>query len=532
MDRIFTELQSFPNHVSHGALQFILVFFVPGLRRILLLSNFFMKKSFRFASDAQHIIMTHTSHPFFHFTPPQYWLNDPNGMVFFDGEWHLFYQHNPFGMDWGHMSWGHAISRDLVHWEHLPTALPEQPEFMIFSGSAVVDWANTSGLGDGIIPPLIAAYTAHGTVEQAQHIAFSTDRGRTWMDYAANPVIALAQKDFRDPKIFWHAPTQHWVMAVALPLQKQVRFYGSPDLRAWTRLSDFGPSGVADGAWECPDFFPLHIDGDVEQIKWVLKVDNGLSTGSASGGQYFIGDFDGATFACDDPPERVRPLDFGADFYAAQSWSDAPDNRRVWLAWMSHWAYAAKTPAAGWRGMMTLPREVALRTFADGPHLVQQPVRELQALRGEHHCIANVSSAEANAWLTAQGVSGAALEIDIAFAPHSHACGEFGVRVRVGADEKTVIGYAPRQQQLFVDRSRAGDSSFSPGFDARLATTVPLRNGTLKLHVFVDACSVEVFAGDGRVVMSDLIFPKDDSTGVVVFGDARVQSLDLWLLSL
>jgi fructan beta-fructosidase len=492
------------------------------------------------------------SNPSFHFTAPQHWLNDPNGLVYLDGEWHLFFQHNPFGIDWGHMSWGHAVSRDLIHWEHLPVALPEQPGYMIFSGSAAVDWDNTGGFGDGAGPALVAAYTAHRDGNEAQHIAYSLDHGRTWTNYAGNPVIDLGLKDFRDPKIFWHAPAQRWVMATVLPDQRKVRFYGSSNLRDWTHLSDFGPAGSIGGVWECPDFFALKADptpfpspfagrGDLRE-KWILKVDDQAGIGNASGGQYFIGDFDGVTFTCDDPPERVRPLDFGMDFYAAQSWNDAPDGRRVWLAWMSYWAYGAKTPTSPWRGMMSLPRELALRRFEDGLHLVHQPARELQALRRAHHHIADVSADEANAWLRAQDVRGTALEIEVTVSvppPPSASLqgraaqwgGEMGLRVRVGAAEETVIGYAPIEQQLYVDRSRAGDNSFSPRFDDRHAASVPLRDGALRLHVFVDACSVEVFADEGRVVLSELIFPSDTSDGVTVFGEGvRVQSLDVWNL--
>ncbi len=479
------------------------------------------------------------SAPCYHFTPPRYWLNDPNGLVYFDGEWHLFYQHNPLGMDWGHMSWGHAVSRDLVHWEHLPVALHEEAErgVMIFSGSAAVDWRNTSGFGEGDAPLLVAAYTAHSEREQTQHIAYSTDRGRTWTQYAGNPVIAIGSREFRDPKLFWHAPTQRWIMVCVLADQHRVRFFGSPNLRDWHHLSDFGPAGAADGLWECPDFFPLRIDStsdpsgrDDKREKWILKVDTSRGIDGHSGAQYFIGEFDGTTFTCDDPPARVRPLDYGADFYAAQSWSDAPDDRRVWIAWMSNWAYARTTPTSPWRGMMTVPRELMLRTFDDGVHLTQQPAGELRALRQAHHHIAGAGVDEANAWLQSQGIRGAAVEIAATFACSNSA--EFGLRVRVGAAEETVIGYNVAEGQLFVDRSRSGDVSFSPRFDERHAAPCTLRAGSLALHVLVDACSVEVFADGGRIVISDLIFPQPESDGLSLFGDesVRVQSLDVWRL--
>jgi fructan beta-fructosidase len=466
--------------------------------------------------------------PTFHFTCPDHWINDPNGLVYADEEWHLFYQLNPFGNDWGHMSWGHAVSRDLLHWEHLPIALHEDVERgeMIFSGSAAVDWHNISGLGTGARLPLVAAYTAHSAREQTQHLAFSVDGGRTWVPYAGNPVIAISSREFRDPKLFWHAPTRRWVMACALADRHQVRFYGSVDLRAWTLLSDFGPAGSADGLWECPDLFWLPTDDDPPQQRWVLKVDD-----QRFGAQYFIGQFDGVRFTCDDQPDRIHRVDFGRDFYAAQSWNDAPAGRHVWLAWMNHWDYARRTPALPWRGMMTLPRELALQRFPDGLHLVQCPVRELRNLRRTHHGCAGLSVAEADCWLRERGVRGTALEIAAEFACAGAAT--FGLHVRTGAAEQTTISYHAPQGRLMVDRSRSGDVSFSPHFDERSAALCPLRNGTLALHIVVDAYSVEVFADGGRVVLSSLIFPQPESDGVRIFGDGevRVESLDVWPLA-
>src|SRR5687768_16479998 len=202
--------------------------------------------------------------PGYHFTPPQNFMNDPNGLVFYDGEYHLFYQHNPFGDVWGRMSWGHAVSRDLVHWGHFPVALQEEDGIMIFSGSTVVDWQNTSGFGTEDNPPLVAIYTGHTDIEQTQNIAYSTDRGRSWIKYEGNPVIAIGAREFRDPKVFWHEPTKQWVMVSVLADQHKVRFDGSSDLKHWTYLSDFGPAGAVNGWWECPDLFPLAIEDQPE----------------------------------------------------------------------------------------------------------------------------------------------------------------------------------------------------------------------------------------------------------------------------
>ena len=247
--------------------------------------------------------------PQFHFTPAKNWMNDPNGMVFYDGEYHLFYQYNPFGDKWGHMSWGHAVSRDLVHWKHLPVALYEENDVMIFSGSAVVDWKNTSGFGHNGEPPLIAIYTGHYTKKplQNQHIAYSNDRGRTWTKFEGNPVLDIGEKDFRDPKVFWHEPTKNWVMTVAWPVEKKVRFYASPNLKQWMHLSDFGPVGSTQGIWECPDLFPLQIENG-RGSRWALIVNVGSgAVAGGSGCQYFIGTFDGIQFTLDPSYPKPQP---------------------------------------------------------------------------------------------------------------------------------------------------------------------------------------------------------------------------------
>ena len=324
--------------------------------------------------------------PAYHFTPPENFMNDPNGMVFYRGEYHLFYQHNPFGPTWGHMCWGHAVSPDMLRWQHLPVALREDDGVMIFSGSAVVDWRNTSGFGAADDPPLIAIYTGHTAAEQTQCIAYSLDAGRTWTKYAGNPVISIGSRNFRDPKVFWHEATRRWIMVSALADQSRVRFYGSPDLIHWEHLSDFGPAGSS-GVWECPDLFPLAVEGEGDTVRWMLKVDVGpknLPKGMCA--QHFIGQFDGVRFVNDNPPDLTLWSDYGKDFYAAQSWSDVPatDGRRLWLAWMSNWQEANTTPTTPWRGAMTIPRSLALRRYPEGLRLVQRPAMELASLHRGH----------------------------------------------------------------------------------------------------------------------------------------------------
>ncbi|MGW1951482.1 GH32 C-terminal domain-containing protein [Streptomyces sp. NPDC001920] len=261
---------------------------------------------------------TETYRPQFHFTPEKNWMNDPNGLVYYKGEYHLFYQYNPNGNSWGDMSWGHAVSKDLVHWQELPLALSHDDEEMVFSGSAVVDWNNTTGFGTEKNPPMVAIYTSayKDGGKQAQSLAYSTDRGRTWTKYQGNPVIDIGSKDFRDPKVQWYAPTKSWLMTVSLSAEHKVRFYSSKNLKDWTQLSEFGPAGATGGVWECPDLFPLAVDGDRNNIKWVLVVNlnpGGIAGGSAA--QYFIGDFDGEKFTADDkgtytPPTGTVTQDF------------------------------------------------------------------------------------------------------------------------------------------------------------------------------------------------------------------------------
>ncbi|GJG87520.1 hypothetical protein tb265_27010 [Gemmatimonadetes bacterium T265] len=490
--------------------------------------------------------------PQYHFTPAANWMNDPNGLVYYDGEWHLFYQHNPFGNRHGHISWGHAVSTDLVHWQNLPVAIPHTGAEGVWSGSAVVDWQNTSGFGQGGKPPMVAIYTGfdEAAKRQAQHIAYSTDRGRTWTRYAGNPVLTLdlGLPDFRDPKVFWHAPTGRWVMVVSLPTEHKVRFYGSPNLKQWSLLGDFGPAGATGGVWECPDLFEVPVDGDPRHTRWVLVVNvnpGGIAGGSAT--QYFVGRFDGNRFAADEPSPRtanpgaptVRWADYGKDLYATVSWSDVPraDGRRVWIGWMSNWQYAFEIPTSPWRSAMSVPRTVALTTTRDGLRLVQQPVVELERLRGERRHVGPQTIPVGSTSLAARGVTGKSMEIAATFEVNSAEPGrasEFGLKVRTGNGEETVIGIDPKARQLIVDRTRSGQVGFHADFPSREAAPLPVEDGRVRLRVLVDWSSVEVFAGDGRVVVTDQIFPAPESEGVQLYakgGTARLVSLDAWPLA-
>ncbi len=487
------------------------------------------------AAVAQTATYREPYRPQFHFTPEINWTNDPNGLVFHDGEWHLFYQYNPFGNVWGHMSWGHAVSEDLFSWKHLPVAVPEADGVMAFSGSAVTDILNTSGFGRDGKAPLVAIYTSRTETDQTQSLAYSTDRGRTWTQYEGNPVLDAEDPAFRDPKVIWHKPTQRWVMAVVLADQRKVSFYGSADLRSWTHLSDFGPEGAHPVSnWECPDLFELPVEGEPGESKWILQVDSGRGhPWLGSGCQYFVGDFDGERFTNDNPPETVLWLDWGRDFYAAQSYSGVPamDGRRIVVGWISNWMYARQMPTSPWRGAQSAPRVLRLRRFPEGLRLVQLPVREIQSLREPELQLRDVSLEEANARIEETGFSGAVLdlhaEIDLGAAT------EAGFRVLQGADEETVVGYTATPPEVYVDRTKSGDVSFHETFAGRHSARLRNTDGRIELRILVDRSVVEVFAAGGRVSITDRVFPDPSSSGLSAFsegGAARIASLSVWKL--
>ncbi len=476
---------------------------------------------------------TQVHRPQFHFSPPRNWINDPNGLVFHRGEYHLFYQFNPFGEHWGHMSWGHAVSRDLVHWKHLPLALAEESGVMIFSGSAVVDLTNSSGLGKKGRAPVVAIYTGHTRRLQTQNLAFSSDDGRTWKKYSGNPVLNIGKKDFRDPKVFWHRPSRQWVMVVALPTDRKVLFFGSPNLIKWKRLGEFGPAGAVGGVWECPDLFELPIAGSQGGKKWVLIIN--LNPGAVAGGsgtQYFTGNFDGSTFAAD-KSDQPRWADHGRDFYAAVSWSDLPesDGRRIWIGWMSNWEYADEIPTSPWRGAMSVPRELSLERGLDGLALVQRPVAELSRLRTEIVRTGAIDLAEANRMLRERKVQGDALEIEVEFVRVTAV--DVGIAVRVGSNQHTNAGCDFRAGRVYVDRKLSGNVALHPSFPGRHTAPVHIAGGRVKLHLLVDRSSVELFANGGEAVITDLIFPDAKSQGMRLYergGKARIVSLKIWRL--
>jgi fructan beta-fructosidase len=454
--------------------------------------------------------------PQYHFSPRQNWTNDPNGLVYFDSEYHLFYQYNPFGDVWGHMSWGHAVSRDLVHWQELPVALPEENGVMIFTGSTVVDTHNTSGFCTGSKPCMVAVYTGHTpqtpvhAALQTQNLAYSNDHGRTWTKYSGNPVLDLHLSDFRDPHVFWSDQGRRWVMAVALPNDHKVLFYGSPDLRAWERLSEFGPAGAMGGQWECPTLTEVPVMGGRRDTRWVLKV--GLNPGGLQGGsgeQYFVGSFDGTRFTNDNPPSTTLWTDYGKDCYCALTFNGMPRTQvPVMMGWMNNWQYAAKVPTQPWRGQMTIPRRLQLRKGPEGLRLVQEPIETVQALRGVHFTWSGVNIPDLNRALM-EKIRGQSFELSSTVLGTT---GEVGWRLLAGDGKFTTVGYA--NGEVFVDRTQSGETGFSKDFPARTSAPLVVGNAPLKLTILVDRSTVEVFAMDGLVAMTNLVYQPAPAKGM------------------
>jgi sucrose-6-phosphate hydrolase SacC (GH32 family) len=480
--------------------------------------------------------------PQWHFSPEKNWINDPNGLVWFEGEYHLFFQFNPFGDQWGHMSWGHAVSTDLLHWQELPVAIPEDERVSIFSGSIVVDEHDTSGFaGDHGGAVLVAVYTGCMRVPeggQTQELAFSRDRGRTWTKYAGNPVLDLGLRDFRDPKVFWHAPTARWLMAVVLPDAHQVGFYSSNNLRHWQHLSAFGPAGEAGGIWECPDLieFPS-ADGVAANSRWVLKVDTFAGHPGGTGAQVFIGRFDGSRFVADEPDRKGGLwVDHGSDFYAAIAWGNLPawHTLPVWIGWMNNHGYGKHTPTSPWRGAMSAPRELFLRESPAGTRLGQRPLPALKGLRGQplHWSVLTLGARVTRIDMGA--LDGRSIEIEWNVAPSSgQTATEFGLQVHCGPAEATLIGVCRRRGMLFIDRQ---DSGFVPSawhWAGRREVALEDAQGPITLRVLLDRCSVEVFTGDGAAAITELVFPSEASRALRLYalgGDVQ-GALTVWPLA-
>jgi fructan beta-fructosidase len=459
--------------------------------------------------------------PLYHFTTDSNWINDPNGLVYANGQYHVFAQYNPFGDKWGHMSWAHAVSNDLFEWKQWPLAIPEiinadSTATMIFSGSAVVDSFNTSGFGKEGQMPMVAIYTSHiekegKGVAQHQSLAYSVDEGKTWKQYANNPVLDIHLTDFRDPKVFWYAPEKKWVMVVVKALEYKVQFYASPDLKKWNLLSEFGNIGNTSKIWECPDLFPMTAEGTNEK-KWVLSLSAGHPQKDFIAVQYFVGNFDGKTFTAD---KLGYPLyvDYGKDFYAGVTYNNIPatDGRRIMIGWANCWNYARDIPTKGFRGMYSVPRVLTLKNTANGLRLFQQPVAEFD--KHTENIYSNAAIELNNSTRMLDSAKGTAL--DISFTLQADA--EAGISVFKSETEETTVTYNSHTKTISLDRRRSGDTSFHKDFASIETVQLDSAVENIKLRILIDKSVVEVFVNDGEYAITDLVFPKLNKGGVELF---------------
>jgi fructan beta-fructosidase len=445
--------------------------------------------------------------PQLHFSPQQHWMNDPNGMVYFNHTYHLFFQYYPGATVWGPMHWGHAISKDLVHWKELPIALYPDSLGYIFSGSAVVDSNNTSGFGRNGKIPLVAIFTHHdpkgekaGTnTFQNESLAYSLDGGYTWTKYSGNPVIKNPGiTDFRDPKVMWYAKGKKWMMTLAT--KDRVTFYSSRDLKNWTKESEFGKElGAHGGVWECPDLFQLKLNG---KSFWVLIVNlnpGGPNSGSAT--QYFIGQFDGHRFTPID--HTTKWLDYGPDEYAGVTWSNTA-NRKIFLGWMGNWLYATQVPTEKWRSAMTIPRELKLFQHNGSILIASTPAPELDVLKGKTHTVKSGGAKNNGTFkaLTAKSAEQYVIHLQ------TSAAKSFNLELANAGHEKLILGYDKKADQYFIDRTHAGISDFNKQFSGRFTAPRLSNNKTIKLTLVVDRASVELFADGGATVMTCIFFPQ------------------------
>lgn len=490
-------------------------------------------------SDTFDTTNTDYYRPSYHFTPLYGWMNDPNGMVYKDGEYHLYFQYNPYGSKWGNMHWGHAVSKDLVHWEHLDPAIARDPVGHIFSGSSVVDKKNTAGFGKNAI---IAIYTNHSVNHgEVQCIAYSNDNGRTFTKYEGNPVLTPFDglKDFRDPKVFWYEKGKCWYMIVSA--DKETRFYKSKNLKKWDYVSAFGKGlGQQPCQYECPDFFQLPVNGDKKKMKWVMTMN--INPGCWFGGsatEYFVGDFDGKKFTCPDADE-VKWLDWGKDHYATVTFSNTGD-RVLGITWMSNWQYANLTPFKQNRGANGLPRELKLYEKNGKYYISEDVAPEVYALRKDTKNVADASVASEKMLAGVAANMEGAFEIEADVTPDAN--GIAGIEISNNKRERTLIYFDMKQGKVVMDRTESGLTDFGKqavphdielAWDkqraaegkepARIANSINYKNDfalatwaplslcedgkkTYHVDIFVDKSSVELFVDGGRIAMTNLVFP-------------------------
>jgi fructan beta-fructosidase len=460
---------------------------------------------------------TEPHRPQIHFSPEAHWMNDPNGMVYYKGIYHLFYQYYPNGTKWGPMHWGHAKSKDLVHWQHQPIALYPDSLGYIFSGSAVVDVNNTSGFGKNGKAPLVAIFTHHdpkgekagSNTFQNQSIAYSLDEGNTWTKYANNPVLKNPGiKDFRDPKVSWNEAAKRWIMTLAT--FDHITFYSSPNLKDWTKESEFGKEfGAHGGVWECPDLFPLTYNG---KKVWILIVN--LNPGGPNGGsatQYFTGDFNGHTFT---PYQTdTRWIDYGPDEYAGITYSNTGD-RKIFIGWMSNWQYADRVPTEKWRSAMTVPRDLELEKIGEKYLVTSRPSPELNVLNNKATVLQNISATNLNLSKKTGKLNGPA-RLSIA----ADKLESFTIILSNDAGEKVLIGYDKASNNYFIDRTNSGKVSFEKGFAARHTAPRFSTAAKMDMTLIIDNASVELFADNGLSVMTEIFFPNSLFSNITIQSD-------------
>ena len=529
--------------------------------------------------------------PVYHHTPLYGWMNDANGLTYKDGEYHLYFQYNPYGSKWGNMHWGHSVSRDLVHWQHLSPAISRDPMGHIFSGSTIVDTRNSAGFGKDAI---IAFYTSHsmrdGVQVQVHCMAYSKDNGRSFTKYKGNPVVTPFDglENFRDPKIFWYEPTKSWYMIVSA--DKNMRFYQSKNLKQWKYVSQWGEGfGAQPNQFECPDFFPLPVDGDKTKQKYVMIVN--INPGFVYGGsatQYFVGEFDGKEFHCDSKPQTVKWLDWGKDHYATVTFSNL-GSRVVAVPWMSNWQYANVTPIRQYRGANALPRELKLFSNNGEVYLSANVVDEARTLRKDTVPVGDISVDNATPYVKRSifADNDGAFEMEADIAPGN--ADVVGLSFYNDREERTLVYLDLKQKRIVMDRAESGLTDFGKlaerhdiekraeaagemkgklsqdlavdyHNDFALGTWAPLSlcgpdnaNGnnrwaedattvgtaastrTYHLDIFVDKCSMELFVDGGRIAMTNLVFPTLPYNNIKVYaegGKAKVRNLTLYKLGL
>jgi fructan beta-fructosidase len=467
--------------------------------------------------------------PQFHFSPPQQWMNDPNGMVYADGEYHLFYQYNPYANKWGPMHWGHTVSGDLVHWKNLPIALFPDRHGTIFSGSAVLDTANTSGFGSATNPALVAVFTYHDHLQenlssvgfQSQGIAYSLDRGRTWVKYDKNPVLHNpGVRDFRDPKVFWFAPRSRWIMTLAVG--NHVSFYSSPDLKEWTHESDFGEAvGAHDGVWECPDLIELSIAAEpASKHVLLVSVGSGAPNGG-SGTQYFVGRFDGREFTLEaSAPTTARWIDYGTDDYAGSTWSGStPGGRQLFIGWMSNWAYANVVPTQRWRNAMTVPRTLTLVRTRDGIELRSLPVEEIAALRTGHNTL-NRRMVSNTVDLTPANSAADLLDLDVKL--NTRRANRIDLVFSNAQNQRTIFRINKSSRRYELDRTASGTIDFSPKFAGVQTAPIVDQSPHVAVRALLDRSSIEIFINAGQTVFTTIVFPSTPYNKISLESDTEV----------